>query len=422
MEKLAGKTWRDAATLILTAKTAKIKPTLSKTPTASHSAAFDYKVLMLKRSSKSKFMPNAFVFPGGVISKEDFSSSWIDLFKNSGHNQDDLDALVLDGVDRPLLMEKASLDEVVSRDIAVRLAAIRETFEESGILVTKSDSANAMAHSFSSIEELSDWRTKVHKDPGQLCALYKSLGLVPDLWSLKEWSCWLTPTDLHEQGKRRFDTLFYTTSLDSIPDILLDNQEVTDVKWTEPSKILESFYNSELWLAPPQVYELSRLLNFPEQDQLVEFSAGRHGSGCKTWLPIRLQCQDGTISLLPGDSFYPESVSMISNPPAKFEGTVEDCARETGDFNRLVFRDMNDCLPIVSIPPANGHVNPIPRKQQNIRDWITLCQDCPEEKRRFCFSQAKDDFKHELTNTCNTTLMKNRSASSQVKFNQWKAK
>lgn len=360
MDKIAGKTWRDAATLILTAKTAKIKPPLPKpaSETLLASTHFDYKVLMLKRSSKSKFMPNAFVFPGGVISKEDFSSSWLDLFKNHGHNQDDLDALVLDGVDRPLLMEKASLDEVVCRDIAVRLAAIRETFEESGILLVKSDSANATAHAFSSNEELSHWRTKVHKDPVELCILYKSLDLVPDLWSLKEWSCWLTPTDLHEQGKRRFDTLFYTTSLESIPDILLDNQEVTDVKWTEPSKILESFYNRELWLAPPQVYELSRLLNFSEQEELDEFSCARHGAGCRTWLPIRLQCQDGTISLLPGDSFYPQNVSMISNASAKFEGTVEDCAKETEDFNRLVFRDMNDCLPIVNITPPNGHVNP----------------------------------------------------------------
>jgi hypothetical protein len=44
---------------------------------------------------------------------------------------------------------------------------------------------------------------EVHEDPGQLLELYRHLGEIPDVWSLAEWSDWLTPTDLHEQGTRR---------------------------------------------------------------------------------------------------------------------------------------------------------------------------------------------------------------------------
>lgn len=107
--KITGKkVWRDAATVILTAKNAKH---------VDHT--FDYSVLMLKRSSKSKFMPNAYVFPGGVLSPSDTSSGWLDLFRDAGYSRDDLEELVLNNVDRPLLM-KSEAEEAIARDIALR--------------------------------------------------------------------------------------------------------------------------------------------------------------------------------------------------------------------------------------------------------------------------------------------------------------
>ena len=49
---------------------------------------FDYEILMLRRSAKSQFMPNAYVFPGGVSSTKDFDPKWLDLIKtNAGNNR-----------------------------------------------------------------------------------------------------------------------------------------------------------------------------------------------------------------------------------------------------------------------------------------------------------------------------------------------
>jgi hypothetical protein len=48
-----------------------------------------------------------------------------------------------------------------------------------------------------------DCTLKVHAEPRELLELYREVGGVPDVWSLAEWSDWLTPTDLHEQGTRR---------------------------------------------------------------------------------------------------------------------------------------------------------------------------------------------------------------------------
>ena len=121
MTMAARKAWRDAATVILTAKNGR-----HVTPNT-----FDYSVLMLKRSSKSKLMPNAYVFPGGVLSPADTSSGWLDLFRDLGYNKDDLEELVLKGVDRPLLM-KGEANEALVRDIALRY----EESEENAIAMS----------------------------------------------------------------------------------------------------------------------------------------------------------------------------------------------------------------------------------------------------------------------------------------------
>ena len=56
-----------------------------------------------------------------------------------------------------------------------------------------------------------------------LISLYRSLQCVPDVWSLDEWSNWLTPVHL----PRRYDTMFYTCFLDKEPPVLVDEKEMT---------------------------------------------------------------------------------------------------------------------------------------------------------------------------------------------------
>ena len=279
--KMAGKkVWRDAATLILTAKSNNVTPSVGaskKSPSANsiniYSSMFNYSVLMLKRSSKSKFMPNA------------------------------------------------------------------------------------------------------------QC-------------TITEWSDWLTPTDLHEQGRRRFDTIFYQTSLQTIPTTLLDQQEVTAVQWTDPASILQQFYNKELWLAPPQVYELSKLLRFTDLDNLDRVSRDRQQHGLSTWLPVRMECQDGLLSLLPGDFMYPsdpdyigldqtdpnrfvvikvtleslENSSLFSahakkTVQIKYDGTMEDSrGGQNVKLNRLelnMYESSYDCVPRVSYDSEHNHIKPM---------------------------------------------------------------
>lgn len=428
MSMAGKKVWRDAATLILTAKvptrkTTTIGPGLSVT--GSDSSYFDYNLLMLKRSSKSKFMPNAFVFPGGVVSLADFAAGWKDHFKAYGYNKDDLEELVLKDVDRPILM-KADVNESITRDIALRLTAIRETFEESGVLLKKSSGSGSSsvseAISFFDDSSLNVWRNAVHSNPEKLLQLFQEIEAVPDVWSLKEWSDWLTPTDLNAQGKRRFDTIFYTACLEEIPITLLDQAEIQAVQWTDPASILQQFYARKLWLAPPQVYELSRLLNFANQDDLRQFCSIRHRKGLKSWLPVRQECSDGLISLLPGDWLYPEQPDYVgaAEKPGRFAGSLEE-SRTKGEgggelpLNRLEFRDTYDCEVKVSGPTQHGHVRPYSFLEFQMNELqcepvlavSSWCNGCSANQRKFCHSQHCTQWQNSLTSP---TLDKRRAS------------
>ena len=202
-------------------------------------------------------------------------------------------------------------DGPIAEDITMfRLTAIRETFEESGILLHKTG-CEAGAFSFRDQMMLAEWRARVHREPGALLQLYREAAAVPDIWALVEWADWLTPTDLHEQGKRRFDTMFYLASLQEVPVTVQDQLEVTASQWTDPASCLQQCTDRQLWLAPPQVYELSKLLNLSRLADLERSARLRQRHGLETWLPVRVECEDGLLSLLPGDHMYPDNPDYV---------------------------------------------------------------------------------------------------------------
>jgi len=412
MSGFGRKMCRDAATLMLTAR--------CRTPVSKELCSasdlikgpsecpnhFDYKVLMLKRSSKSKFMPNAYVFPGGVVSGADFQKGWTDLFKDFGYNDEDLEELVLKQVDRPMMM-KTNHDEYMARDIGLRLTAIRETFEESGVLLIKSpNAAHSDTFSFENSSTLSSWRKLVHTKPEQLLNLYREVGAVPDLWSVKEWSNWLTPVYAHDKCMRRFDTMFYTACLDSIPTNMMDQEEVTQVMWTDPASVLHQFYERELWLASPQVYELSRLLKFKDHEVLAEFAKERHKQGLSTWLEVMVECEDGIVSLLPGDSSYPTDPDFVGERSLNknvFPGTLEDCLVTSEKSNRLEYKDNYNCVPKVDCDSQHGHVHPdvyqeFQKNHLNMNPKVLDCVHCPDKQSRFCNCQASSQWMFSFTN------------------------
>lgn len=77
----------------------------------------------------------------------------------------------------------------------MRITAIRETFEEVGLLLCKPRTGEC-DQIYSHVEESFDrknWQKKVHNDSTKFLDLCKELEVIPDLWSLHEWAAWETP-------------------------------------------------------------------------------------------------------------------------------------------------------------------------------------------------------------------------------------
>jgi nucleoside diphosphate-linked moiety X motif 19, mitochondrial len=112
------------------------------------------------------------------------------------------------------------MNEMIFRDISLRITAIRETFEELGVLLCKNKEQLKDSSLFSNLKnnfdvefwqkqvdfilishntafklkQISQFFCQVYKDGSNFLRLCEELNVVPDLWSLHEWSCWLTPT------------------------------------------------------------------------------------------------------------------------------------------------------------------------------------------------------------------------------------
>lgn len=71
-------------------------------------------------------------------------------------------------------------------------------------------------------------------------------------------------------------------------------------QWSTPLEAVELFNSGEVWIAPPQLYELCRLCRFSSLRDLEQFSSERALEGCERWMSVVLMASDGYIQLLPG--------------------------------------------------------------------------------------------------------------------------
>lgn len=241
---------------------------LNDTPTTSQqnepiitsSKQYDYRLMMVKRSGLSSFLASAYVFPGGRVESADFSPRWWELFAKFNLTRGDLAVFSqsINGPRPPIVKDSKIIQESAHEtkpedslpaDIGLRISALRETFEETGVLLLTRPGDDACSYQPLSDRDnvnvdLSEWRDKVRKDAYSFLELCLETNLCPNLWSLYEWWNWLTPTSV---GHKRCDTMFYVSFLEIEPKVVLDNEEVTTLKVSINMKDYIYIFNSSKW-------------------------------------------------------------------------------------------------------------------------------------------------------------------------------
>lgn len=226
----------------------------------------DGKVLLLARHGKSDFFANAWVYPGGSVDAQDR----------------DLSPKHLD-VERQTLAARLSMD--AKEATAFFVAAIRETFEEAGVLLATRRDGQPLRR------KVSDWRQEGED------AFFKMVAqedLVLQTSALHYFSHWITPTF----EKKRFDTIFFLARVDEVR-ASHDEVETVDSGWFDPAEILSRYEEAQVLLAPPTIRTLQRL-NAKSFDTLLRECALLPPK----ILPMLSQHDGKPALLLPGDPDY----------------------------------------------------------------------------------------------------------------------
>jgi 8-oxo-dGTP pyrophosphatase MutT (NUDIX family) len=274
---------RDAATVIL----------LRDRPEA------PYELFLMRRGRNQTFMGGAFVFPGGALDEADANQ--------------DLAACVggFCAADAKRLLQERDLPETIA--FGLFMAAIRETFEEAGVLLARNVHGRAVDLSVPErAARFSACRLELHERRLTLADLIhrENLLFAPDL--LVPYSHWITP----EIETRRFDTRFFLAMLPEGQVPVHDRMELTESRWMSPAFALAEHRAGRIVLMPPTLKTIEELLSFANTAQLFAAAQSRR---IPTILPDAFRTEDGFGIRLPSDSEY--TLTAFRQPPRPGEST-----------------------------------------------------------------------------------------------------
>ncbi len=222
-------------------------------------------VFLVKRHGKSRFMPDAWVFPGGRVDDEDHL---IPPHLVSGGEQ---------------TASRLHLSEEEATGFLV--AGVRETFEEAGIWLGNGELPDATRHSLNNgevgfVDVLTAHQVSI------------------DLSILKPWGWWVTPAS----EPRRYDTRFVVATTDS--EGSHDEGETVDSGWFRPRDALAAVAAGEVRMAPPTWWIVRELLRLAHVDAVLAHTDER---AIERILPI-LELAAGSVRLtLPGHVEHPDA-------------------------------------------------------------------------------------------------------------------
>lgn len=198
---------------------------------ARESGAGSMAVYMVRRHGQSPFMPDVFVFPGGTVHAADRVAETT-----------------------PDLCVPPS-DPAPPFGAGFRVAAIRECFEEAGVLLAYRGGAPLALATAADRARFAEHRAALHRSDTDLAEIAAREGLVLATDALLYWAHWITP----EGSPRRFDTHFFLAAMPSGQEADHDRLETTDGVWITPEEALAGQERTGFPVAFPTIRQLQDL-------------------------------------------------------------------------------------------------------------------------------------------------------------------
>lgn len=237
---------------------------------------------MVRRHQGMAFMGGAYVFPGGRV--------------DDGDTADDTWCEATD------LAASRFPDLAPAAAVAHHVAAIRELFEEAGVLLARDKNGRMVSLADAGDHErFAKYRKELHAGHRTLRDVVEGEHLRLALDALMPWAHWVTPP----VEPRRFDTRFFVTSAPENQSPAHDETETTAGLWIAAAAALARATADEIVLPPPTWATLRELEPFGSVDDVLTAAAWRPRPLVRRE-PLFLD-QDGTqMLLLAGDPLNPE--------------------------------------------------------------------------------------------------------------------
>jgi 8-oxo-dGTP pyrophosphatase MutT (NUDIX family) len=239
----------------------------------------EIEIFMMVRHYEIDFSSGALVFPGGSVDKDDK-----EIIANPA-----------------LYSAGEGLDESA---LSFRIGAIRETFEESGILLARPKGSNELVDAGRAREIELAHRGPLCESKTSFLNVLAETGMVLALDELVPYAHWITP----EGMPKRFDTWFFLAAAPPEQLGAHDGRESTDSIWVSPSEALEGAESGRFKLPFPTTRNLIRLGKQASVKAALEDSRGR---SIVTVMPIMTKTATGRQLRIPLEAGYDGEVFEV---------------------------------------------------------------------------------------------------------------
>jgi 8-oxo-dGTP pyrophosphatase MutT (NUDIX family) len=241
----------------------------------------EIEVFMMVRHYEIDFNSGALVFPGGSV-----------------------DASDKEIIERPTLYSGGEgLDAAA---LSFRIAAIRETFEESGILLARPLGSDTLVDAKRAAEIEAEHRAAVCEGKTSFPKVLAESRMVLALDELVPYAHWITP----EGMPKRFDTWFFLALAPPAQAGAHDGKESTDSIWVSPRAALEGGESGRFKLPFPTTRNLIKLGKQPNARAALE---DRRGEPIVTVMPVMTKLNGGRQLRIPKEAGYDGEVFEVGS-------------------------------------------------------------------------------------------------------------